>query len=106
MKLAEKILSSIKEKIDFAKIEKGLLTDLSKIDKKVAKEIDKKWGMEQVWGISGSIGGGIGGADKDHLKLFKEIVDMFGKDKEAQVKKAILKWDYSYDELEDGTQPW
>lgn len=105
-KSSDEIFRIIKKEgsIDFAEVEKGLLAALSKIDSKVAKDIDKKWGMDQVWGISGSLGGM--GSDKDHEKFFEEIVALFGEDKRSQVKDVITDFDIDYNQLEDGTQPW
>ena len=107
MKIAERIKTKLAEKkIDFADIEAGLLKDLRKLDKKAADKINKMWGMDQVWGISGSITGPSFARDKDHEDMFNQMVKDFGKDKEEQLKDVLSKWAYDYSELKDGTQPW
>ena len=106
MKLAEKLITLFEEKIDFADVSMGLSKDLKALDKQAAEYFINQWGTDQIWGITGSMSGGIGGADKEHIKMYKAMVAKFGKDKEDELRMILRKWSYSYDELKDGTQPW
>lgn len=86
------------DKINFNKIEKGLFEDLTKLDSEATKKLNSKYGMDQVWGVSGSF------LDEDNEKFKEAILSMF-QDKSA-VELILSKWSYDYADLEDGTQPW